>query len=81
MFQVTERICNKDFTVELDDGKMVKIEKDQIVIMPVYGFHHNPKFFPNPDQFSPDRWNEENRKNQNFSAYMPFGIGEIFKIN
>lgn len=77
--QVTERICNKDCTVEIENGKMIKIEKDQLVFIPVYGFHHNPEFFPNPDKFDPDRFNEENRKNQNMNAYMPFGNGKIFR--
>lgn len=43
--------------------------------IPVHCFHHDPEYFPNPDKFDPERFNEENRKNIDPDTYMPFGIG------
>jgi cytochrome P450 family 9 len=72
---LSERICNKDCTVEIENGKQVTIKNKQIVLMPIIGFHHDPAFFPNPDKFDPDRFNEDNKDKQNMNAFMPFGLG------
>ena len=69
-----ERKCGKDFTLNVD-GKEVTIKKDLSVQIPTRGWHFDPKYFPNPEKFDPERFNEENIGNQNMSAYAPFGIG------
>lgn len=33
----------------------LKIPKGISVIIPVYGMQHDPKYYPNPDTFDPDR--------------------------
>jgi cytochrome P450 len=46
------------------------------VWLSVYGLHHNPELWPNPDRFDPDRFyvkSEENTKRHPF-AYMPFSM-------
>ncbi|XP_041980807.1 cytochrome P450 6k1-like [Aricia agestis] len=46
---------------------------------PIYvntiGMHYNPKYFPNPEEFDPDRFLPENEKNIQPYTYMPFGDG------
>lgn len=69
-----ERFCVKDFTFELD-GKSITIPKDHSVLIPSYGWHRDSKYFPEPEKFDPDRFNDENIAQQNLSAYAPFGIG------
>lgn len=69
-----ERYCVKDFTFELD-GKSITIPKGHSLLVPAYGWHHDPKNFPNPENFDPDRFNEENIEQQNMNAYAPFGLG------
>lgn len=59
-----ERFCVKDFTFKLD-GKTITIPKDHSVLIPSYGWHRDPKYFPNPEKFDPDRFNEKNIRNQN----------------
>ena len=55
-----------------------------IILMSQYVMHHNPKYFPNPDQFVPERWTPEAREARPKFSYFPFGggprlcIGESF---
>jgi cytochrome P450 family 9 len=64
----------KDYDLKYD-GKTLHIEKGISIMIPVHCFHHDPQFFPEPQKFDPDRFNEENRKNIDPDTYMPFGIG------
>lgn len=40
-----------------------------------WAVHRNPQFFPEPDQFEPERWASEETKNLPKFAYFPFGGG------
>lgn len=72
---VTERLCTKAYTIEDDDGRKIRIEKDDVIMVPVYGMHHDPNYYPNPKKFDPERFSDENKENiQNFT-YLPFGSG------
>ena len=53
----------------------LKINKGQIITIPIYALHHDPDIYPNPDEFDPERFNEENRKARENVTYMPFGAG------
>lgn len=37
--------------------------------------HHDPRWFPEPDAFDPDRWLDERRDAVPRHAYLPFGTG------
>ncbi|XP_045539116.1 cytochrome P450 6B5-like [Papilio machaon] len=45
------------------------------VHIPVYHFHHNSKYFPNPEEFDPERFLGERKKTIKPYTYMPFGEG------
>ena len=68
------RICSKDFILKYDN-KFLNIKKDTMIWFPVAGLHKDPKYFPNPEKFDPERFSEENKANINMNAYLPFGIG------
>lgn len=53
------------------------IEKGDIIIFPANAVHLDEKYYPNPNEFDPDRFNEENSagKNQLNRPYLPFGDG------
>uniref|UniRef100_A0A2A4J3L1 unspecific monooxygenase n=1 Tax=Heliothis virescens TaxID=7102 RepID=A0A2A4J3L1_HELVI len=53
----------------------LKVEKDTRVHLPVYHLHHHPEYFPDPEQFQPERFLPENKKNIKPYTYMPFGEG------
>jgi cytochrome P450 len=53
------RECTKNYTLPESD---VKIRVGDQVLVPVYGLDHDPKYFPDPDVFDPERFTEEAKK-------------------
>lgn len=52
----------------------LKIYKDMTVTIRLRATHYKQSEYENPLIFNPDRWNEENIKNDPF-AYLPFSSG------
>ncbi|XP_037920402.1 probable cytochrome P450 6d4 [Hermetia illucens] len=65
------RMCTKSF--EIPDSGIV-IEKDTQLLISILGFHRDPKYFPNPMKFDPERF-REGSKGFNANAFIPFGDG------
>lgn len=57
------------------DDKTFLIEKGVTFYIPIWSLHHDPLYFPDPDRFDPERFNDENRGNIDPDTYLPFGIG------
>jgi cytochrome P450 len=51
------------------------VPKGQIVLISPYMMHHNPRLFPDPETFNPDRFAPEAEKVLPRYAFMPFGGG------
>lgn len=51
------------------------IPKGTTVYWSIYGMHHDPEYFPDPERFDPDRFSAENKLNIKPYTYMPFGEG------
>ena len=56
-------------------GTDLTLEKGQIVVLPVYGFHYDEEYFPNPTKFNPEHFTAEAKAKRHPYAYMPFGHG------
>ncbi|XP_037909969.1 probable cytochrome P450 9f2 [Hermetia illucens] len=70
-----DRVCSKPYVLRNKDGDGVKLNRGDIVSIPIVGLHHNPDYFPEPDKFIPERFSDENRNNIKPLTYLPFGIG------
>lgn len=72
-----DRVCTKPFTIEPinENEKPIRFSVNQQIFIPVYGLHRDPKYFPNPEKFDPERFSEENKHNILPYTYMPFGAG------
>ncbi|CAO2630644.1 Cytochrome P450 3A31 [Lemmus lemmus] len=65
-----DRVCKQDVDV---DG--VLVPKGSVVMIPVYALHHDPQYWPEPEEFHPERFSKENKGSINPYVYMPFGNG------
>jgi len=73
---MTNRLCVKDFELPpaLPNAKPYLVKEGMLLFIPLYALQHDPKYFPEPKKFKPERFLDE--ANQcNFNAYYPFGLG------
>ncbi|MFZ3014442.1 MAG: cytochrome P450, partial [Nitrospira sp.] len=45
-----------------------------LILIGTYNLHRHPAFWPNPEQFMPERWLDRERPTARY-AYLPFGAG------
>ena len=53
----------------------VPIPKRHIILISLYTTHRDPRFFPEPDAFRPERWLDGLDKRLPRAAFIPFGLG------
>ncbi|XP_053685852.1 probable cytochrome P450 9f2 [Sabethes cyaneus] len=70
-----DRLCVRDYVLEDGEGLRFTIDKGAGIWLPIHGLHHDPKYYPSPEKFLPERFSDENKSNINLGAYLPFGIG------
>ena len=67
---ITDRV-----TVEDDEVDGISIPKGTVIAAFIYGTHHSEALWDNPEQFIPERFSKENKKERPSYAYLPFGGG------
>ncbi|XP_075851431.1 cytochrome P450 3A4-like [Microcebus murinus] len=65
-----ERVCKKDVEI-----KGVFIPKGVVVMIPTYILHRDSKYWPEPEEFRPERFSKKNKDNIDPYIYLPFGNG------
>lgn len=56
-------------------GTDIYLPRGTHVCIPTFAMYKDPKYFPDPDQFNPDRFSRDNIMNQNMKILLPFGDG------
>ncbi|XP_055549579.1 probable cytochrome P450 6a14 [Wyeomyia smithii] len=51
------------------------LERGSTMIIPVYGLHHDPEFYPDPERYDPERFFPEQVARRNPFCFLPFGEG------
>ncbi|KAL7638696.1 UNVERIFIED_CONTAM: hypothetical protein RMT77_010229 [Armadillidium vulgare] len=62
---------------EEDKIKEYRIPKGVSIVVPIWHIHHNPKYWPDPCKFDPERFSSEAKrdKNRHSMSFIPFGAG------
>ncbi|XP_065367004.1 uncharacterized protein LOC135959837 [Calliphora vicina] len=66
------RKCVKDFQIP---NTNIVLEKGLRIIIPLDSIHNDPDYYPEPDNFQPERFLPEQVQKRHPCAYMPFGDG------
>ncbi|XP_038676349.1 cytochrome P450 3A8-like [Scyliorhinus canicula] len=65
-----DRVCKKD--VQLNG---LTVPKGTVVMVPAYVLHRDPAYWPEPEEFRPERFSKENREPRDPCIFLPFGMG------
>lgn len=65
-----ERVCKKDVEI-----KGLLIPKGTVVMVPSIVLQRDATFWPEPEEFHPERFSKENKDSINPYIYLPFGTG------
>ncbi|XP_038676365.1 cytochrome P450 3A21-like [Scyliorhinus canicula] len=65
-----DRVCKKD--VQLNG---LTVPKGTVVMVPAYVLHRDPAYWPEPEEFRPERFDKENSENRDPCIFLPFGMG------
>jgi cytochrome P450 len=69
-FWMVDRMALSD-----DRAGDLAIPAGSTVVVFIYGAHHSPQYWQNPEEFDPDRFTKANEKLHPPFAYLPFGAG------
>ncbi|KPJ04479.1 Cytochrome P450 6B1 [Papilio xuthus] len=72
LVDLIQRVAHTEYKVP---GTDITLEKGMPVIVSACGIHHDPKHYPDPERFDPDRFSAENVQKRHLCAYVPFGVG------
>lgn len=72
---IIERKCNKAYTVENTGGTKVEIKPGDGIWIPLSSIHNDEKYFPNAENFDPERFADENKDTIRCGTFIPFSIG------
>ena len=69
-FWMVDRMALSD-----DRAGDIDIPRGSTVVVFIYGVHHSPRHWDNPERFDPERFTKANEKLHTPCAWLPFGAG------
>jgi len=71
-----DRTCASDYKLPSPSGKgTITLPAGTAVFISVLGIQNDPKYFPEPEKFDPDRFTDDNIRSRSKYTYIPFGEG------
>ncbi len=58
-----------------DDAAGFTIDTGMVIGLFIYGIHHNPRYYDDPEAFRPERMHPDRKKERHPFSFMPFGGG------
>lgn len=71
----TTRECNREYQMNLGDGKFHTVKPGDLMMIPISAIHHDERYFENPMKFDPYRFSDERKDKIVPGSYIPFGYG------
>uniref|UniRef100_A0A8D8LRU3 Probable cytochrome P450 6a14 n=1 Tax=Cacopsylla melanoneura TaxID=428564 RepID=A0A8D8LRU3_9HEMI len=67
-----DRVAVKEYKIPDTD---ITLDVGTKISIPSFAIHYDPEYYPNPDQFDPERFTPENIEARPHYTYLPFGDG------
>ncbi|XP_050717042.1 cytochrome P450 3A41-like [Eriocheir sinensis] len=67
-----ERRCIQTYKLP---GTDVTLQPEDLLQVPIWSLHHDPRLWPDPEAFIPDRFLPENKSDIQPFSHLPFGTG------
>lgn len=67
-----DRVCTKPYVLP---GTSIKIAVGDILTIPIYGIQMDSDYYPEPTEFRPERFMDEDKKSRTSHLYLAFGAG------
>jgi cytochrome P450 family 9 len=71
----TTRECNREYEMDLGNGKTFTAKVGDIFMLPISAIHHDERYFEDPLKFDPYRFSDERKDKIVAGSYIPFGYG------
>uniref|UniRef100_A0A1I8PU31 Cytochrome P450 n=1 Tax=Stomoxys calcitrans TaxID=35570 RepID=A0A1I8PU31_STOCA len=68
------RTCLRPSTIRTSNS-VIHVPARTVILLPIYSIHRNPKFYPQPDEFRPERFDEREMAKRPPCSYLTFGDG------
>lgn len=70
-------MCTRKYTIQPTQPyeQAIDLHPGDVIWIPAAGLQNDPKYYPNPEKFDPERFSDENKHNINSYTYLPFGLG------
>nr|QLI62171.1 cytochrome P450 22 [Streltzoviella insularis] len=74
---IMDRVCVKPYELPppREGAKTLQLKPGDFVYNSLYSIHMDPKYYPQPKLFDPDRFSDENKHKIKPFTFMPFGVG------
>ena len=66
------RLCTEDYKIPESNAV---IKKSTPVVIPTFGLQYDKKYFEKPNEFYPEHFSSEAKRNRHHFAFLPFGEG------
>ncbi|XP_047121546.1 cytochrome P450 6j1-like isoform X1 [Schistocerca piceifrons] len=70
-----EKTCTAAYPLTTASGRPFTLQTGSLLVVSILGLHLDPRYFPHPERFDPERFSPDNKDRTALKAYMPFGLG------
>ncbi|XP_036149658.1 cytochrome P450 6a2-like [Monomorium pharaonis] len=72
---VMKKRCTEEFELKGSDGVVCRVQPGMEILIPVQSLQKDPQYWENPEEYDPERFSLEKKRNIEKFAFLPFGEG------
>ncbi|XP_049938317.1 probable cytochrome P450 6a20 [Schistocerca serialis cubense] len=70
-----KKTCTAAYLLTTPAGHSLTLQPGSTVVISILGLHRDPRYFPEPEVFDPERFSSDNKDRLSTIAFTPFGMG------